>query len=138
MKSIVLDTNCLIASLPSRSPYHQAWSDFVEGKYILCVSNEILTEYEEILTQKTNPIFANNVIKTILNCRNVRKIDPTFNFRLIKSDPDDDKFVNCAICGNARYIVSEDTHFKPLKDIPFPYVEVLRLREFMDLLQIKD
>ena len=55
MKSIVLDTNCLIASLPSRSLYHQAWSDFVEGKYILCVSNEILTEYEEILTQKTNP-----------------------------------------------------------------------------------
>ena len=110
----------------------------MEGKYILCVSNEILTEYEEILTQKTNPIFANNVIKTILNRRNVRKIDPTFNFRLIKSDPDDDKFVNCAICGNARFIVSEDTHFKHLKDIPFPYVEVLRLKEFMDLLQIKD
>ena len=135
MKSIVLDTNCLIAPLPSRSPYHQVWSDFVEGKYILCVSNEILTEYEEILTQKTNPIFANNVIKTILNRWNIRKIDPTFNFRLIKSDPDDDKFVNCAICGNARFIVSEDAHFKHLKDIPFPYVEVLRLREFMNLIQ---
>ena len=135
MRNIVLDTNCLIASLPSRSPYHQVWSDFLERKYILCVSNEILTEYEEILVRKTNPIFANNVIKTILNQNNVRKIDPTFNFRLIQSDPDDDKFVICAICGNARYIVSEDAHFKHLKDIPFPYVEVLRLKEFMDLLQ---
>ena len=84
MRNIVLDTNCLIASLPSRSPYHQVWSDLLERKYILCVSNEIMTEYEEILARKTNPIFANNVIKTILNQNNVRKIDPTFNFYLIK------------------------------------------------------
>ena len=47
---------------------------------------------------------------------------------------DDNKFVDCAIAANAQYIVSEDSHFKHLKNIPFPAVNVIRLREFMNLL----
>lgn len=133
MKRIVLDTNCLIATLPSRSTYHKIWEDFVGGKYILCVSNEILMEYEEIITQKTNSVFANNVIKMILNQRNVEKIDPQFDFRLIEADPDDNKFVNCAICGNASFIVSEDAHFRVLKQIAFPSITLLTIKEFVAL-----
>ena len=37
---VVLDTNCLLQSLPSQSPYHKIWQDFLDGTYILCVSNE--------------------------------------------------------------------------------------------------
>ena len=48
--NIVLDTNCLLMSLSRRSPYYPVWRDFVDGKYTLCVTNEILAEYEEILT----------------------------------------------------------------------------------------
>ncbi len=51
------------------------------------------------------------------------------------SDPDDNKFVDCAIIANADYIVSDDSHFKVLKDIPFPVVRVLSLEQFQqDLL----
>ena len=103
------------------------------GKYILCVSNEILMEYEEIITQKTNSVFANNVIKMIFNQRNVEKIDPQFDFRLIEADPDDNKFVNCAICGNASFIVSEDAHFRVLKQIAFPSITLLTIKEFVAL-----
>ena len=134
MRRIVLDTNCLIVSFPSKSPYHKIWEDFINGKYTLCVSNEILTEYEEILSRKTNSIFANNVIKTILNKQNVEKIDPQYDFRLIEADPDDNKFVNCAICSNANYIVSEDSHFRVLRDIKFPSVNLLTIREFVSIL----
>ena len=35
------------------------------------------------------------------------------------------KFVDCTIAANARFIVSEEAHFKHLKDIPFPYVEAV-------------
>jgi rRNA-processing protein FCF1 len=48
--NIVLDTNCLLMSLSRRSAYYPVWRDFVDGKYTLCVTNEILAEYEEILT----------------------------------------------------------------------------------------
>ena len=45
MEYIVLDTNCLILSLPEKSPYHQVWRSFLQGDYTLCVSNEIMDEY---------------------------------------------------------------------------------------------
>ena len=48
MRHVVLDTNALIQALPSRSRYHKIWTDFLAGRYSLCVSNEILSEYEEI------------------------------------------------------------------------------------------
>lgn len=53
MKRIVLDTNCLLMSLPKNSPYREIWNAFLDGRIILCVSNEILEEYLEILSQKT-------------------------------------------------------------------------------------
>ena len=43
-------------------------------------------------------------------------------FNLITSDPDDNKFVDCAICGQAEYLVSNDKHFKVLNDIQFPSI----------------
>ena len=49
---IVLDTNCLLASLSKRGAYFNVWRGLQEGKYTLCVSNEVLEEYEEIIGQK--------------------------------------------------------------------------------------
>ena len=47
-------------------------------------------------------------------------------------DKDDDKFVDCAITANADYIVTEDSHFDHLKQIPFPKLNVLTLDEFLE------
>lgn len=132
---IVLDTNCLLAILSRRGNYFSIWQGLHEGKYTLCVSNDILEEYEEIICSKTNPIIASNVIQMLINSPYVQFVDTYFHFHLIEQDKDDNKFVDCAIAASARFIVSEDTHFKHLKDIPFPYVEVIRLKEFMDLFQ---
>ena len=52
MKKVVIDTNCLLVVIPSKSPFHKIWEHFIEGKIVLCVSNEILLEYEEIISQK--------------------------------------------------------------------------------------
>ena len=131
MRRIVLDTNCLLAVLPSQSPYHNVLTDFIEGQLELCVSNEILSEYEEVLSIKTNPAFAEAIIKTLINKRNLIRITPTWRFRLIESDPDDNKFVDCAICGQSELIVSNDKHFDILKSINFPYVKVMRIQEYV-------
>ena len=56
MRHVVLDTNALIQALPTRSIYHKIWSEFLAGKYCMCVSNEILTEYEEILANIVEPM----------------------------------------------------------------------------------
>ena len=133
--NIVLDTNCLLMSLSRRSAYYSVWRDFVEGKYTLCVTNEILAEYEEILTQKVGPEIASNVITAILDLPNSKMVQVYYHLRLITADPDDDKFVDCAFKANARYIVTEDHHYDILKQTPFPYIDVVGIDGFIKALQ---
>ena len=94
--NIVLDTNCLLMSLSRRSRYYSGWRNFVDGNYTLCITNEILSEYEEILTQKVGAEIASNVIKALLDLPNTKMVQIYYHLRLITSDPDDDKFVDCA------------------------------------------
>ena len=133
MKRIVLDTNCLLMSIPKISPYRPLWEGFLAGSLTLCVSNEIIEEYLEIISQKTNVRIANNIVSTILNRNNVAQVSPTYRFQMIKSDPDDNKFVDCAIVAGASCIVSNDSHFKELSNIPFPKVHVFRIEEYLRL-----
>ena len=133
-RRIVLDTNCLISSLPKKGKYYQVWQDFFANKYILCYTNEILTEYEEILTQKLGQTIAQNIIKAIIARPNTLKFDPHFQFQLIAQDVDDNKFVDCAIVANAQYIVTEDKHYNVLETIDFPKVNVIDLDTFLRIL----
>ena len=99
-----------------------------------CVSNEILNEYEEILSLKASERVAYLFTQTILRSPNILKKDPYFHFQLIEQDADDNKFVDCAIISDADYIVSEDAHFRILDTIPFPKVNLINLDEFMVLM----
>lgn len=134
-KCIVLDTNCLLQCLSRRNSYYDVWEAFVLGKYTLCVSTEILEEYEEIISSHMSPVAAKLAIEMILRARNVLRVDAQFRFHLITADEDDNKFVDCAIVANAEYIVSNDKHFNALASIPFPHVEVRTLSEFQKALR---
>jgi len=127
---IVLDTNILIAIIGKRSPFRWIFDCFIQGKIILCVSNEILFEYQEILTEKTSAEVAENVINFITVNPFTEKTEIFFNFGLITDDADDNKFVDCAIASNAICLVSNDKHFQVLKTLDFPKVMVFKLQEF--------
>lgn len=121
-------------SLSIRSPYYEIWKGFKEKKYTLCLTNEIVEEYEEKLCEKMGPSIAGNVINAILTRSNVLLFHPSFHFQLIEQDLDDNKFVDCAIYANARCIVSNDRHFRVLQQIDFPKVEVIDIDAFLKLL----
>lgn len=135
MKRVVLDTNCLLASLSPKSENFLAWRSLHEGKCILCVSNDILKEYEEIIALKTNRFVAENVINAIADNKFVEFIDPQFKLHLIDIDQDDNKFIDCAFAANATFIVSNDKHFDVLSTISFPKINVLKMNEFLKLLK---
>lgn len=135
-KLIVMDTNCLLQIIARRSKYYYLWENFLNGDYKLCVSTKILEEYEEILCLKANPIIASMVLEIIRRAPNVLMLDVHYRWNMIIEDPDDNKFVDCAIVANADFIVSEDRHFKILSTIEFPKVNVIRLDKFADLEEI--
>lgn len=137
-KKIVLDTNGLISSLSRRGQFYPIWRSLQQGRYTLCISNEILDEYIEIISQKMTPEIAENVADLLLKSKNVELIYPQFRWGLITADPDDNKFVDCAFAAGATYIVSDDSHFNILRDITFPQLLVLRLKEFLETLQKED
>lgn len=64
---------------------------------------------------------------------NITFVTKYFNWRLITADPDDDKFVDCAVAGNADFIVSDDRHFRVLAQISFPKVRVISADDFMEI-----
>ena len=134
-RKVVLDTNCLIASLSRRGQYYPVWKGLQAGEYVLCMSTDILEEYAEIITQKTSVEVATNVIHLLLESEFVELVNPYFSLHLIEQDHDDDKFVDCAFAANAAFIVSDDKHYNVLQDIDFPKLLVLKLKEFLDLLQ---
>jgi putative PIN family toxin of toxin-antitoxin system len=133
-RKIVLDTNCLISSLSRCGQYYPVWKGLQAGEYVLCVTTEILDEYAEIITQKMSVQVASNVIHLLLESKYVELINPYFRLQLIEADHDDNKFVDCAFAANATYIVSDDKHYDVLKEVDFPQILVLKLKEFLELL----
>ena len=131
MNPVVIDTNCLLQIISRRSPYRPIWEAFLAGRFTLCVSEEILAEYQEILEQQITPTVAENVVMLILNQVNVQLVDPHFRMGIITADPDDNKFVDCAFAAGADYLVSEDSHFRVLHDTPFPQLNLVTLDEFL-------
>ena len=138
MNPVVIDTNCLLQIIARKSPYRPIWDAFLAGHYDLCVSNEILDEYQEILGQQITPTVAENIVLLILNPENVQLVDPHFRMGIITADPDDNKFVDCAFAAGADYLVSEDSHFNVLRTTFFPKLNLVTLDEFMQTRIIKE
>ena len=131
---IVLDTNCLVVCLPVTSPYYFLWQAFRERRITLCYTTDIINEYHEVLLRFYTPQFTNDVINELLLSLNVKKINNYYRWNLISADPDDNKFVDCALNAGADCIVSNDKHFNTLKYLDFPKINLIDLDAFQNLM----
>lgn len=132
---VVIDTNILLISISSKSKFHPIYQAILNGGIELCFSNSIIEEYEEIIAKRWNPNVAQNVVTSLLKSPYVKFIDPRFNWLLVKQDPDDDKFVDCAIAANALYLATNDTHFNQLKSgDTYPPLNIIDATELLDLI----
>jgi len=132
---VILDSNVLLVSLPKLSKYRLIFDEFLNNNLTLIISNEVVTEYYEVISRFANDVVASNVSELLLVRMNVEKFDIYYNWSLITEDFDDNKFVDLAISSNADFIVTNDKHFKILDKIEFPKVQVISLDNFIDLLK---
>ena len=131
---LVIDTNVLLVSISSKSKYHWLFQSLLNGDFIICITHDILTEYEEIISKHMGLSASNGLLGLFDNLSNVEFLKTYYQFNLIVNDPDDNKFVDCTIAGSADYLVSNDNHFKVLKKIEFPKIEVLNIQQLKELL----
>jgi uncharacterized protein len=135
--TVVLDTNIVLASFSRNSPYRSVMDEFRNRKYSLCLTTEILLEYEEKLTEKFSSEAAALFIEALPDRSNVEWVNIFYRWNLVYPDLDDNKFVDCAVASNAEYLVANDRDSKPLKKLPFPKLTILRIEEFIEILKTR-
>ena len=91
-------------------------------------------QYEEKLQERFRPGVSENTMGFIMRSPDVIFISNYYFWNLIAVDPDDNKFVDCAISANANFIVTDDKHFRVLKEIPFPSIPVISADDFVEIL----
>lgn len=129
MVKLVVDTNSLLVSTPQKSRFRWFYDALLDGKFHLVVSTEILLEYEEKLSEFYSPEYAGLIMQVLINLPNLIRVNPiSFNWRLISVDQDDNKFVDTYVASGADFIISDDRHFEILKNIEFPNVQILKMR----------
>ena len=129
---LVVDTNIFFSGFNPKSYYYPILKGIYSGKYRLLVSTSVLLEYEEIL----QIIFPKELLEQfwlfVMTSENVVFVSPTFSFQLPYADEDDQKFVDCAVCGGADFLITNDKHYKILKNVGFPKVKVIKAETFIE------
>jgi uncharacterized protein len=134
---VVLDTNVFMVVMGSRSEFRFIFDYFLQGRFVLLVSTDIMLEYAEVLASRHSPAGL-YIIQTLLeNLPNVEGVEVWYRWNLIYADPDDNKFVDCAIAGGADVLVTEDTHYNIMRDIDFPPLNILSLQEFAAFISLQ-
>ena len=124
----------LIASINRNRPEFWLYNAFSDEAFDWFISNEILTEYVEILGSMYSENTAKVVSEILLMADNVYLQEPFFKWALIEADPDDNKFADLAISANVDYLVTNDKHFNVLKNRDFLGVSVVDLDTFRKIM----
>ncbi len=103
-----------------------------KGYFILCITEDIVLEYVEVLNRLNIPIRKIKELTGLLKERaNVEFLVNTEKMEILEDDPQDNKFIECAVAANARYIISGDKHLRALKS--FGNIKILSPSEFLEL-----
>ena len=129
---IVLDTNCFISCIGRNSNYKKVFDWFLNKKFTLCLSSEVLLEYEEIFTNFWGEQVTSNLLGVLLTIENTQLQPIFYNFNLVSGDVDDNKFSDLYLAASADVLVSNDKKLLVLVGDNFPTINVMTLQEFSD------
>jgi putative PIN family toxin of toxin-antitoxin system len=110
---VILDTNTLVSGLYFKGiPYRilRAWS---AGHFILFVSVEIFDEYKRVIHELSHlgPEFNPDKAIALLH-KNLKYVKPSHLSGQVCTDPDDDKFLACALTIKAIIVTGDKALLK--------------------------
>ena len=129
---IVVDTNVIASAIFFGGNPYQLLHYIMEGRVDVVASKEIVDEYEEIvlrLKQKYPRIDTRIPLQELLSKFEIFRVSSDIQ---ASRDPDDNKFISCAIDGKCLYIVSGDDDLLSVGN--YGDVEILTVAEFLSRL----
>lgn len=128
--NIVLDTNIIISGVFFGGLPRKIIEAVSYKKFTACASPEIINEYYEIIDEmiKRKQGHINNHVLNLL-VQNMNIINPLSSINICR-DPDDNKFLECAVDAKALYIVSGDKDLLDIKN--YDEVKIITAKEFCE------
>ena len=126
---ILIDTNILISALFFGKFPKEFLNKVLLQNFEICINDKILDEYEATIHKK---IIKKKILDDVLYekfLQDVKFFESVSDLKICR-DPDDDKFINCAIVAKAIYIVSGDNDLLTIKN--FAGIEIVTARAFYD------
>jgi len=115
---VIVDTNVMLSAFARQSPIARLFRALANGEIRLAVTAAIILEYEEIAGERGGHAFAARIMHWLSLVssayESVAVVQPSYQFRVISSDPDDNKFVDCAIVANADFVITNDSDYAVL------------------------
>ena len=114
---VVLDTNVFVSALGWRSASREIFNECIKGKLELFISVEIFDEIKRVLNYpkfKFSRVEIDEFLDQILEVGSL--VETKFKVEIIKDDPSDNKFLECAIAVGADYLISRDPHVLKIKE----------------------
>lgn len=127
---VVLDTNVLVSALGfGGTPLEALLRTFGDG-FRLLATEATMAELDRVLTYDRLP-FTDDDREAFLSIlsRELEFVIPEEDIEIVNRDPDDNRFLECALAGDARYIVSGDDHLLDLGS--FQGIEIVTPGEFL-------
>jgi len=132
MLKIVIDTNVFVSSFFGGVPREiiDLWKN---GKVVLCLSQKIIEEYLEVLNRLglEDKHEIENLTKLFAEGYNSIFTSKTPRLKVVEDDPGDNKFIECAVALDSKFIISGDKHLKDIKK--YVDIEILSPKEFINL-----
>jgi putative PIN family toxin of toxin-antitoxin system len=128
---VILDTNVFVSGVFFSGPPNRILKAWRDGKLELVMSLEILDEYRRvatILAEQFPPVNLQEFLGFLEKEADFYDV-PALSEQVC-DDPDDDKFLACALASDAKIVVSGDKHL--LRVSGYQDVEVFKPKAFVD------
>jgi len=131
----VFDTNIWVSALRMQGNPYRCSLLAVLGFVVSVTCDELLGELRRVLTLKFK-FPSETVERHIAAIRSFSELVViTGQLRVVVEDPEDDKVVECAVVGNADYIVTGDKHLLALKQ--YGNIAIVKAAEFLKIVQAR-
>ena len=114
---VVIDTNVFVSSFFGGTPRKiiDLWK---KGSITLCLSKDILDEYIEVLQRigLRDETEMEELLSLFARGFNILFTKKTPELRVVKKDPDDDKFIECAVALKAEAIITGDKALRAIEE----------------------
>jgi putative PIN family toxin of toxin-antitoxin system len=128
---VVVDTNIFVSSFFGGNP-RKVIDLWKSGQIIICLSRPIIDEYVEVLRRMglQNERELEELLSLFAHGYNVLFTAKTQNLNVVEKDPDDDKFIECAVALNSKFIISGDKALLEIKD--YMGIKIQNPKQFLD------